>query len=210
MTICAKCPTRGCTTKEENKMPKKLCPSRDLELQEEARELYVSEDLKIEREATLVEGEGNCNWTRVREIVVFAKKMGYKKVGVAFCMGLHDESKMFVKILEHHGLEVVSIGCKNGANLKGYIGIKQEEKETYVKNDIMCNPIAQALYLNKNGVDLNILLGLCVGHDTLFIKHAKAPITVFAVKDRVLCNNPLGAIYGAEGYYKKKLFDEEF
>lgn len=75
---------------------------------------------------------------------------------------------------------------------------------------MMCNPIGQALYLNKEEVDFNILLGLCVGHDTLFIKYAEAPITVFAVKDRVLCNNPLGAIYQADGYYKKKLFNNEY
>ena len=132
--------------------------------------------------------------------------MGYKKIGVAFCMGLHDEAKTFVKILEHNGLEVVSIGCKNGANLKGILGIEQEKKDHYVKNDMMCNPIGQALYLNEQKVDLNILLGLCVGHDTLFIKYGEAPMTVFAVKDRVLSHNPLGAIYQADAYYKKKLF----
>lgn len=185
---------------------KKLCPTRDRELQDRARELYVGENLKIEKEATLVEGEGNCNWTRVQEIIAFANKMGYKKIGVAFCMGLHDEAKTFVKILEHNGLEVVSIGCKNGANLKGILGIEQEKKDHYVKNDMMCNPIGQALYLNEQKVDLNILLGLCVGHDTLFIKYGEAPMTVFAVKDRVLCHNPLGAIYQADAYYKKKLF----
>lgn len=206
MSICAKCPTRGCTEKDESKMPKKLCPTRVRELQDRARELYVGENLKIEKEATLVEGEGNCNWTRVQEIIAFANKMGYKKIGVAFCMGLHDEAKTFVKILEHNGLEVVSIGCKNGANLKGILGIEQEKKDHYVKNDMMCNPIGQALYLNEQKVDLNILLGLCVGHDTLFIKYGEAPMTVFAVKDRVLCHNPLGAIYQADAYYKKKLF----
>lgn len=210
MSICAKCPTMGCTTKDESKMPKKLCPSRDLDLQEKARSLYVDENLKIEKEATLVEGEGNCNWTRVQEIIVFAKKMGYKKVGVAFCMGLHEEAKTFVKILEYHGLEVVSIGCKNGGTLKRFLGIPQEEKEHYVKNDIMCNPIGQALYLNKQEVDLAILLGLCVGHDTLFLKYAEMPITIFAVKDRVLCHNPLGAIYQADAYYKKKMFNDEY
>ncbi|MEG1001861.1 DUF1847 domain-containing protein [Clostridium sp.] len=206
MSICAKCQLRGCTEKDESKMPKKLCPSRNKELQEKAREMYTGENLKIEKEATLVEGEGNCNWTRVREIIEFAKKMGYKRVGVAFCMGLHDEANTFVKILENNGLEVVSIGCKNGANLKGILGIEQEEKDHYVKNDMMCNPIGQALFLNEEEVELNILLGLCVGHDTLFMKYAKAPITVFAVKDRVLCHNPLGAVYQANAYYKKKLF----
>lgn len=70
----------------------------------------------------------------------------------------------------------------------------------------MCNPIGQAKLLNQSGTQLNILLGLCVGHDSLFLKYSEAPVTVFAVKDRVLGHNPLAAIYMAEGYYKKKTF----
>ena len=32
-----------------------------------------------------------------------------------------------------------------------------------------------------------------MGHDILFTKHSKAPVTTLAVKDRVLTHNPLGA-----------------
>jgi uncharacterized metal-binding protein len=67
----------------------------------------------------------------------------------------------------------------------------------------MCNPIGQAAILDAEGVDLNILLGLCVGDDTLFIKHAKAPVTVLAVKDRVLAHNPLGALYTSKHIYTR-------
>jgi uncharacterized metal-binding protein len=70
----------------------------------------------------------------------------------------------------------------------------------------MCNPIGQALLLNNENTDLNIILGLCVGHDSLFIKYSNAPVTVFAVKDRVLAHNPLGALYLADSYYKDRLF----
>lgn len=208
MSICAKCATRGCLSKDPEKMPKALCPSRNEELQKKAKELHVGEDLMIAVQSALVEAEGNTNWTRVQETIAFAKKCGYKRLGLAFCTGLHEEAKTFVKILEFHGFEVVSIVCKNGAILKGFLGIPQEPKEHYVKNDIMCNPIGQALYLNEAKTDLNILFGLCVGHDTLFLKHSEAPVTVFAVKDRVLCHNPVGAIYQADAYYKKKLFSD--
>jgi uncharacterized metal-binding protein len=67
----------------------------------------------------------------------------------------------------------------------------------------MCNPIYQAKLLNHEKTDFNILLGLCVGHDSLFFKHADAPTTVLAVKDRVTGHNPLAAIYLSEGYYRK-------
>ncbi|HHT71048.1 MAG TPA: DUF1847 domain-containing protein, partial [Firmicutes bacterium] len=68
------------------------------------------------------------------------------------------------------------------------------------------NPIGQAMALNKSQTDLNIILGLCVGHDTLFIKYSQAPVTVLAVKDRVLGHNPMAALYLADSYYKNKLY----
>lgn len=71
----------------------------------------------------------------------------------------------------------------------------------------MCNPIGQAKLLNDRKTDLNIILGLCVGHDSLFIKYSDAPITVLAAKDRVLGHNPLAAIYTSHSYYNKKLYD---
>ena len=64
-----------------------------------------------------------------------------------------------------------------------------------------CNPVGQALLLEEEGTDLNVILGLCLGHDVLFTKHSKAPVTTLAVKDRVLAHNPLGVIYS--GYYRR-------
>ena len=58
--------------------------------------------------------------------------------------------------------------------------------------------------MSKTDADLYVVLGLCVGHDSLFMRYASrysdAPVTVLAVKDRVTGNNPCAAIYGAEGY----------
>ena len=42
----------------------------------------------------------------------------------------------------------------------------------------------------------------------IVIKYSEAPVTVFAVKDRVLGHNPIAAIYTANSYYNKKLFDK--
>jgi uncharacterized metal-binding protein len=67
----------------------------------------------------------------------------------------------------------------------------------------MCNPIYQAKLLNHENTDFNILLGLCVGHDSLFFKFAEAPTTVLAVKDRVTGHNPLAAIYLSGTYYQR-------
>jgi len=71
--------------------------------------------------------------------------------------------------------------------------------------EAMCNPVAQAMYLNKQKTDLNLIVGLCIGHDILFAKYSNAPVTTLVVKDRVLTHNPLGAIYSR--YYLKNKFN---
>ena len=69
----------------------------------------------------------------------------------------------------------------------------------------MCNPILQAKLLAKEKVDLNVVVGLCCGHDTLFYKYAKGPVTTLIVKDRVLGHNPVQALYQSRAYYRRLL-----
>ena len=73
----------------------------------------------------------------------------------------------------------------------------------------ICNPIMQAKLLNDAHTDLNVVVGLCVGHDSLFYKYSDALVTTAVTKDRVMGHNPVAALYTAEGYYKKKLFPDE-
>ena len=73
----------------------------------------------------------------------------------------------------------------------------------------MCNPIAQAQLLNRAQTQLNICLGLCVGHDSLFYKYCDAPVTTLVAKDRVTGHNPAAAIYCADGYFHDRLFPSE-
>ncbi len=47
------------------------------------------------------------------------------------------------------------------------------------------------------------MMGLCVGHDALFIKYSDAPVTVLFTKDRVTGNNAAVPLYLTESYYKK-------
>ena len=140
---------------------------------------------------------------RVQEIIEFSRKMGYQKLGVAFCGGLHKEANVFCKILEDHGSTVVSVMCKVGGVDKDAIDIAAHERVQIGKPESMCNPIAQAEVLNAADTDFNILLGLCVGHDSMFIKYSKALITVFAVKDRAMGHNPLAAIYTYDSYCER-------
>ena len=141
---------------------------------------------------------------RIEETIQFARKCGYKKLGLAHCGGLAHEAGLLADILQKNGFEVVSIQCKAGAVPKEKLGLKPEEKIAGPEMwETMCNPIAQAMVLNQSGVDFAIMLGLCVGHDTLFIKYCEVPLTVLAVKDRVLAHNPLAPLYTGETYYRR-------
>jgi uncharacterized metal-binding protein len=141
--------------------------------------------------------------TRVEEIIEFAKKMDYRKLGVAFCAGLFSEGRTFVQILEKQGFEVVSVCCKVGGVPKEFLGLSDEEKVRVGRYETMCNPITQAELLNEAGTDFNVLVGLCVGHDALFLKNAKALTTVLVAKDRVLGHNPVAALYGVDIYFQR-------
>jgi uncharacterized metal-binding protein len=141
--------------------------------------------------------------TRIQELIEFSRRMGYRRLGLAFCGGLHREAAVVAQIFETHGLEVVSVVCKVGGVEKDAIGVKPSEKVKIGTYEAMCNPIAQAEILNEAGTDFNIILGLCVGHDSLFIKYSQAMVSVLAVKDRALGHNPLAAVYTCDTYFER-------
>jgi uncharacterized metal-binding protein len=141
--------------------------------------------------------------TRIVEICEFARRMQYKRLGLIFCNGLKKEAAIVDEVLKNNGFEVVSVICKAGRTSKDFIGIEDADKVFQGTDEVMCNPIFQAMIANAEGTDFNILLGLCVGHDSLFFKYAKAYTTVLAVKDRVTGHNPMAAIYLYDHYYNK-------
>lgn len=147
--------------------------------------------------------------TRLVEICEFAQKMNYKKLGLAFCIGLQSEARAVTEIIESWGFEVVSVLCKAGRTSKKLIGLKDDEMIYIGMDEPLCNPVYQAKLLNYEKTDFNILLGLCVGHDSLFFKYADSPTTVLAVKDRVTGHNPLASVYLKDSYYQKVRFPDK-
>lgn len=136
----------------------------------------------------------------------FARRMKMSKIGIAACVGLMEESRTFAKILARHNFEVYSVVCKVGAMKKTEVTGIDEEK-TGVTGNIMCNPILQAKMMNDEKTDLNVIIGLCVGHDCLFYKYSDALCTTLVTKDKVLAHNPVGALYQTSTYYKRLLND---
>jgi uncharacterized metal-binding protein len=201
----------------DNKPPKPgNCPTRDNgDIISESFELYKGDedDAKMASVAAKVEGlcyqpvpgsdAINARWTRVEDTIAFAKLMGYKKIGMATCIGLLDETNRLAAILEAQGLTPVSVCCKSGSIDKLELGLSEEEKVRPNTFEPACNPVAQARLLNRVDTDLNIIVGLCVGHDILFTKYSDAPVTTIVVKDRVAGHNPVSVLYGQNFYYKR-------
>jgi uncharacterized metal-binding protein len=192
------------------------CPTKkESESLEEALEEYDDPELKEFARLASVQ-EGSCyafreakpfvmipTKSRVEELIEFSRRMGYKKLGMAFCGGLTHEASILSEILEKHGFKVVAVSCKVGGIPKERIGIKDEEKIKIGEFEPMCNPITQAKILNQSRTEFNIMLGLCIGHDSLFLKYIEGLTTVFAVKDRVTGHNPMAALYTSRSYYQR-------
>ncbi|HBO69894.1 MAG TPA: metal-binding protein [Deltaproteobacteria bacterium] len=192
------------------------CPTTTQEkiVAEAVRDYADPEVAEFARAASVQEGECYANRderpyvmqpvkTRLQELIEFSRRMGYKRLGMAFCGGLANEAAVLARILKAHGFEVISVTCKVGGVPKETIGIRDEEKIYIGKFEPMCNPISQARILNAANTDFNVMLGLCIGHDALFLRHVKGLSTVFAVKDRVMGHNPMAALYTSRSYYRR-------
>ena len=215
---CAACdidiPEKICMTDEGT--ASKGCPtvSRRQVLAESNREYEKPDIREFARQASIQEAECYANRherpyvmqptkTRIVEICEFARRMGYRRLGLAFCIGLMKEAAIVADILESKGFEVVSVVCKAGRSSKDLLGLDEKDKIYRDTDEAMCNPIYQARLMNHEKTEFNVLLGLCVGHDSLFFKYAEAPTTVLAAKDRVTGHNPLAAVYLSDSYYQK-------
>lgn len=203
---CADCARPLCNSDRTDYSEFCLTKNMDPEFLEEVTKRYEDpENLKFMQTAASVEFDGYCEWPRAREICEFAKRMGYKKIGIATCVGLLKEAGTFAKILRSYGFEVFGVGCKVGKVSKQDLGIP--EKCNAIGKSI-CNPIMQAAELEKEGTEFNVVIGLCVGHDSMFYKYSKAPATTLVTKDRVLAHNPVAALYTCEGFYAKRIFGD--
>ncbi len=198
---CIDCAVKNCNLQDKTYPDFCLTVNMDEDVLKEAMDLYKEdENGRSMIAAAEVEYDFYGRLTRVEEIIEYAKKMGMKKLGIATCVGLLAESRILADILRKRGFEVFGIACKAGVQKKDDLGIP--ERCNGIGENI-CNPILQAKMLNKEKTDLNIVMGLCVGHDSLFYKYSDALVTTLVAKDRVLAHNPVAALYTADFYYKR-------
>lgn len=215
---CARCPyplsDRYCRG-AGGKAPKN-CPTLKMkEAAESARQKLSDPDvMKFARQASIQEAEGYGDREkgyalvrpikpRIVETMELARKMGWNRLGLAFCGGLTREARVVDEIFATNGFEVVSVMCKIGGVSKAELGLEPSRQIDSSGHESMCNPVLQAEALNQAETQFNVLLGLCVGHDSLFLMHAKAPCTVLASKDRVHGHCPLTPVYNYDSYWRR-------
>ena len=114
---CTDCGTASCS-KGDGKYPE-FCLTTHLTDKEIEKivDLYNNNEevRKIAIAGAEVEGAFYGKYTRVEEIMEFARRIGAKKIGIATCSGLINESRIFARILKIHGFEVYGVACKVGA-----------------------------------------------------------------------------------------------
>lgn len=216
MPQCAKCSGAYCQRMPFERINKdtlpEFCPMKTSEETiKTVIERYGKDDVKrIYVPATITEKEayewvrGVCMAVRprIKELIEFGKLIHASTIGVAFCAGMRDEAGKIVKLLEKSGFSVASVLCKCGGIDKTRLNVEKEYKiGDSSKFEAGCNPVLQAQLLNDAKTDINVIVGLCLGHDMLFTMNSKAPVTTLIVKDRLLGHNPVIALYS--NYHKE-------
>ena len=146
----------------------------------ETKKLYTPDDIRTMQLADKARLPGK---NRVEEIRNYAKLAGFKRIGIANCVTVQKEANMLKETLAAD-FEVYAIDCKCGkVPASEFLGADAK--------GISCNPAAQADFLAENNTELNIVMGLCVGHDFVFSAKSQASTTTLIVKDREHKHNPM-------------------
>jgi uncharacterized metal-binding protein/predicted Fe-Mo cluster-binding NifX family protein len=177
---CLECGDRVCLWGEP--CPHTSVQSMDALTDESRRILEAAWDVALEKERTL------C---RLAEVVYFALEMGYRKVGVAFCVDLEEPTAILTGVLRRF-FDVVPVCCRVGGIVPPGEG---ESTASAPGGETVCDPSGMACVLNDAKTDVNVVVGVCVGADCVFNRESKAPVTALFVKDKSLANNPIGAVY---------------
>lgn len=203
---CARCGVLACRLPAGEKDPPDNCPMLHYPelLADVRRRTSTDPDLRaLIQAAARTEAGGYCRDTRVEEVMAYARRIDVDHLGIAFCVGLRREAAMAQDIFEANGFRVSSVMCKVGSIPKEEAGLADSEKIRPGQYEALCNPAAQARVLDEAGCGLHVLVGLCVGHDSIYFRHARAPVTVLVAKDRVTGHNPAAALYLSRSYYAR-------
>ncbi len=193
--MCNLCAKVECRRGYPKGIPPYCLATRSHEIIERTKTEYPTPDvIDIYKASGVVVANGSPRWPRIQEAIEFAKELKLSKIGFASCVALIRELGLITELFIGAGLDVSSVACQIGRVSPRARGVVVDFKDI---RGLFCNPIAQAEILNSEGTELNFILGLCLGHDILFTRYSKAPVSTLIVKDRVTGHNPVAALYSS-------------
>ena len=197
-TLKCVCVKQGCW-RSDIKIPE-YCEANNYihELEVSNKEYSKKPVIDAYKAACVVRAHNEGMTPRIEEALLYAKELRLKRIGFAACVSMSMELELLVKLFKKEGFEVFTTGCQIG----GVDATNRGVPEVQGYSASVCHSIAQAEILNKEKTELNFILGLCMGHDILFTRFSKAPVSTLIVKDRVTGNNPAAALYG---WHRRKL-----
>ncbi|MGD2215279.1 MAG: DUF1847 domain-containing protein [Gemmatimonadales bacterium] len=181
-TACAKCKSFVCRAGRADAVPED-CPMRgDFPA---FGDLYrTPEQQRLAQRSALVEALGYCRWTRLREIAEFATRMEYERLGIGYCPDMAREALLAALYFRDQMLE---------ARLP--------------PQTLDCDPLGQAQLFTHEATQLNVIAGMCVGHEAIFIRASRAPVTSLVARDERFSHNPAASLYTADSYAHSELYD---
>lgn len=88
----------------------------------------------VKAAAELVDSGRAGTLSRMEEIIQFAKRMNYQKLGIAYCYGMEKQAKEIESVLIDEWFDVTAVSCSVG-------GLKQSEVNSdSCIHKVSCNP----------------------------------------------------------------------
>jgi uncharacterized metal-binding protein len=137
------------------------------------KSLYSPENLRI---MTHAEAIRRMRKSRVQELLEYARRADLHTIGIAHCTTFTREAEALEQEFTQAGFQVARVHCKYGHVPAS--DLVEEGKGT------ICNPAGQAQFLAEAGTEMNIVMGLCLGHDMVFNALSQVPTTTLIVKER--------------------------
>ena len=177
---CTTCEDKVCRKQQTSCKRESFSKSEIIDQYQEASHIEI-----VKAAAELVDSGRAGTLSRMEEIIEFAKRMSYQKLGIAYCYGMEKQAKAIETLLINEWFDVSAVSCSVG-------GLKQSEvNSASCIYKVSCNPLGQAEQLNAEKVDLTLVVGICMGHDILLNRNLGMDFTTLVVKDRKFNHAPL-------------------
>ncbi len=134
------------------------------------------------RNSALVEARGYGRWNRLREVGELSLLMGFRRVGLAHGPGTLGEATRAASYLSSVGLTPI-----------------------LPDPDEAGGPRLQAERFRISGTEMNVVVGLGVASEALFVKSSHVPTVVLLARDLRLRHNPAAALYLSRSYLQDAL-----